>query len=162
VQEAPKPAPGPIRLEIEADKAEYVFRAPIRLTITYTNTSKEKVHLVANGTGSSDGFPGEIFTVTRAGERKTYHVQATDPAIKRVTIEPGKTWKRTVGLTELLSGSGVNINHIELGDAFRDPFGRPDDYSVRLTYRGGVKGQPASTFSGMVESNVVKLKVVMR
>ncbi len=47
-----KPAGSPIRLEIALDKSEYPFRGCIALTITYTNTSKETIVLLANGAPS--------------------------------------------------------------------------------------------------------------
>ena len=162
-----KPAGGPIRLEIALDKSEYAFRGCIALTITYTNTSKETVVLLANGGPSGEGFPGETFEITSGAGRTTYTIVAVDPEGRKVTIEPGKSWKRTIkDLAVVLSNSGVTIDGkgpvSSDGDSLPDPFGRLDEYTMRLSFQSAVKAQPKPAFNSKVESNTAKFKVVLR
>jgi hypothetical protein len=160
-----KPGGGPIRLEISADKAEYPFRSAIALTITYTNTSKETVALMANGATPGEGFAGEAFEVSSGAGRTTYTIVGVDPMVETITIEPGKSWSRTIkDLAPALSNTGVKADGraaVE-GDRQPDPFGRADEYTVRLSFRSAVRAQPKPAFNGKVESNAVKFKVVMR
>jgi hypothetical protein len=160
-----KPADGPLRLEIALDKKEYPFRGAIALTLTYTNTSDEAVVLWANGTTTGAGFPGETFEITSGGGRKTYTICAVDPKVEKVTIEPGKSWKRTIkDLAPVLSNTGVRIDgRAPRGtDPLPDPFGRLDEYTVRVSFRSAVKDQPRPAFNGTVASNAQKFKVVLQ
>ena len=162
-----KPAGGPIRLEIALDKSEYAFRGCIALTITYTNTPKETVVLLANGGQSGEGFPGETFEISSGAGRTTYTIVAVDPKGRKITIEPGKSWKRTIkDLAVELSNTGVSIEGkgpvgID-GNPLPDPFGRLDDYTIRMSFQSAVKAQPRPAFNGKVESNTAKFKVVLR
>src|SRR5262245_20321041 len=80
------PAPGPIRLDISLDKMEYPFRSAIALTITYTNTSKETIVLMANGTPAmADGFAGETFEISAGKRSKSYTIFAVDPRVVSAT-----------------------------------------------------------------------------
>jgi hypothetical protein len=160
-----KPMDGPIRIEIALDKKEYRFRDSIPLTITYTNTSKEAVVLVANGRAPGDGFPGETFEITTGAGRKTYTVVADVPASQRIALDPGKSWKRTIkGLAADLSNTGIEIDgRAPDGTEPRpDPFGRLDDYTIKVRYEPTVQNQAKPIFGGKVESNTVKLRVVLR
>jgi RNA polymerase sigma factor (sigma-70 family) len=155
----------PIRLEIALEKAEYAFRAAIPLTITYTNISKEAVELIANGTAPGEGFPGETFEITSGAGRKTYTINATDPQEKHVRLKPGESWKRTIkDLAVELSGTAVSVDgRVQApDDPLPDPFGRLDDYTIRLRYDSTVKNQPAPRFNGRILSNAVKLRTVRR
>ena len=162
-----KPAGGPIRLEIALDKSEYPFRGCIALTVTYTNTSKETVVLLANGVPPGEGFPGETFEITSGAGRTIYTIVAVDPKGRKITIEPGKTWKRTIkDLAVVLSNTGVAIEGkgpvgID-GNPLPDPFGRLDKYTIRMSFQSPVKAQPKPTFNDKVESNTANFKVVLR
>ena len=160
-----EPADGPIRLEISLDKKEYPFRGTIALTVTYANTSKEAVVLMSNGSTPSEGFPGETFEITTGAKRTTYTIVAVDPKVGEVRIEPGKSWKRTIqDLAPVLSNTGVVINGKAPADndPFPDPFGRLDDYTIRMSFQSAVKNQPKPAFNGKVESNTVKFQVRLR
>jgi hypothetical protein len=159
-----KPADASVRLEIAADKAEYPFRSTIRLTVTYTNTSKETVVLLANGSPSGEGFPGETYEVTSGAGRKTYTVHGVDPAIRKIALEPGKSWKRTLELAEALCNTGVAIDGKALTgiDPLPDPFGRLDDYTVRLSFQPTLPALPKGAINGTLQSNTIKFKVVLR
>ena len=162
-----KSAGGPIRLEIALDKSEYPFRGCIALTITYTNTSKETVVLLANGGTSGEGFPGETFEITSRFDRKKYTIFAVDPEARKITVESGKSWKRTIkDLAVVLSNSGVTIDGkgpvgID-GDPLPDPFGELGEYTIRMSFQSAVKAQPKPAFNGKVESNTATFKVVLR
>jgi hypothetical protein len=159
---ADDPAANPLKLTIALDKAEYPFRGAIALTITYENTSKDAVVLWANGSPAADGFPGETFEVTSGKRTTTYKVFAVDPQVDKVTIEPGKSWKRTIkDLAPVLSGTGIAVNGAAPGliDPLPDPFGRLDDFSLRMSFKSEVNNQPKPAFNGTVESNTVKFKV---
>jgi hypothetical protein len=160
-----KPPGDPLRLEIALDKKGYPFRGAVALTVTYTNVSEAAVVLWANGTTTGEGFPGETFEITSGAGRTAYTVVAVEPKVESVAIEPGKRWKRTItDLAPALSNSGVAID----GKAPRgtgplpDPFGRLDEYAIRVSFRSAVKGQPEPAFSGTVASNVLKFKVILR
>jgi hypothetical protein len=157
--------PAPLKLTIDSDKKEYPFRGAIALTLTYENTSKEAVVLMANGSPSGEGFPGETFAVTAGRRTTTYKVFAVDPKVDKVTIEPGKSWKRTIkDLAPVLSNTGVAINgKLPLGtDPLPDPFGRPNEYTLRVSFTSEVKDQPKPALNGTVESNTVKFTVAQR
>jgi hypothetical protein len=159
------PADKPVRLEINLNKTEYPFRGAIALTITYTNTSKDAVVLMGSGGSPGEGFAGETFELTSGGGRTTYTIFAVDPKLDQVTIEPGKSWKRTIrDLAPVLSNTGVAIDgKVPDGTGpLPDPFGRLDEYTVRVSFQSGVKNQPRPAFNGKVESNAVKFKVVLR
>src|SRR5215469_5320247 len=102
---APAP-PGPVRVEISVAKAEYPFRGPVMVTITYTNQSRGVVTLLANGQATGQGFPGETFEVTSGAGTKTYEVVAVDPAEQRVVLKPGQQWRRTLDLAVELCRCG--------------------------------------------------------
>jgi hypothetical protein len=160
-----KPSDSPVRLEIALDKKEYPFRGAIALTITYTNVSKDEVVLWANGTAPGEGFPGETFEITSGAGRKTYTIAAVDPEVRKVTIAPGKSWKRTIkDLAPVLSNTGVDIDGKvpRSTDPLPDPFGRLDEYTIRVSFRSAVKDQPKPAFNGTVESKDQKFKVVLR
>ena len=160
-----EPANTPIRLEISLDKAEYPFRGAIAMTVTYTNTSKETVVLMINGGAAGDGLAGETFEVTSGAGRTKYTIFAVDPSLDKVTIKPGKSWKRTIkDLAPLLSNTGVAINGkiLDETDPLPDPFGRLDDFTIRMSFQSEVRNQPKPAFNGKVESNTVKFKVVLR
>jgi hypothetical protein len=159
------PSDNPIRLGIALDKTEYPFRGAIALTVTYTNVSKEEVVLWANGSTPGEGFPGETFEITSGEGRKTYTICAVDPEVAKVAIEPGKSWKRTIkDLAPVLSNTGVKIDGKvpRSTDPLPDPFGRLDEYTIRMSFRSAVKDQPKPAFNGKVESNTQKFKVVLR
>lgn len=154
-----KPGP-PVRLEIATEKAEYPFRGAIPLTITYTNTSKETVVLLANGTGPTEGFAGETFEITSGSGKKTYTIMGIDPAIQRVEIKPGESWKRTIKeLAVTLSQANVNGRVLGPSDPLPDPFGRLDDYTLRLRYEPTVQNQQPPIVNQSLVSNTVKVKV---
>lgn len=160
-----EPAGGPVPLEISLDQAEYPFRGAIALTLTYTNTSDEAVVLLANGTSAGEGFPGETFEVTSGAGRTAYTVVAVEPEAEEVTIGPGKSWERTVkDLAVVLSNTGVAIDgKAPRGtDPLPDPFGRLDDYTLRVSFRSAVRDQPKPAFNGRVVSNTAKFKVALR
>jgi hypothetical protein len=160
-----KPSDDPVRLEITLDKTEYPFRGAIALTITYTNVSKKEVVLWANGTPSGEGFPGETFEITSGAGRKTYTIRAIEPKVEKVTIAPGKNWKRTIkDLAPVLSNTGVEIDGCvpRSIDPLPDPFGRLDEYTIRVSFRSEVKNQPQPAFNGTVESGAQKFKVTLR
>jgi hypothetical protein len=160
-----KPPDTPLRLEIALDKKEYPFRGAIALTITYTNVSKDDVVLWANGSPPGEGFPGETFEITSGAGRKAYTIFAVEPKVEKVTIAPGKSWKRTIkDLAPVLSNTGVAIDGKVPGgaDPQPDPFGRLDEYTIRVSFRSAVKDQPKPAFNGTVESNTQKFKVVLR
>ena len=148
----------PIRIEIAADKKEYPFRGAIRLTVTYTNTSKEAVELVGNGTVGDWGIDGETFEVTSGAGRKAYTIHAVEPATWKKTIEPGKSWKRDLDLTAVLSNTTVDEKVPGKG-RLPDPFGRLDEYTIRLSRQSTVLKQSKLAFEGPVESNLVKFSV---
>jgi hypothetical protein len=165
VPAAGQPADKPVRLEIGLDKTEYPFRGAIALTVTYTNTSKEAVVLMINGGAAGDGLAGEMFEVTSGSGRTAYTIFAFDPRLDKVTIEPGKSWKRTIkDLAPVLSNTGVAIDgKVPDGTGpLPDPFGRFDDFTLRLSFQSEVKNQPKPAFNGKVESNTLKFKVVLR
>ena len=160
-----EPADKPIRLGISLDKETYPFRGAMRLTVTYTNTSKETVVLMVNGGAAGDGLAGETFEVTSGARRTTYTIFAIDPTLDRVTIEPEKSFQRTIkDLAPLLSNTGVAVNgEVPSGtEPLPDPFGRLDDYTLRLSFQSEVKNQPKPAFNGKVESNTIKFKVRRR
>lgn len=153
-------AASPVRLEIALEKAEYKFRGAIPLTITYTNTSKETVVLLANGIGPTDGFAGETFEVTSGAGKTTYTIMGIDPAVKRVEIKPGESWKRTIKeLAVTLSQANVNGRVLGETDSLPDPFGRLDDYTLRLRYDPTVQNQKPPIVNQSLVSNTVKFKV---
>lgn len=155
--EEPKPAAdAPVAIEIVADKKEYPFRGAIRLTVTYTNTSKKKVELLASGIAPGEGFDGETYTVASGGRDKTYSTHGIDPAKRSVTLQAGESWKREVELAALLSNTGDAAHDQE---ALPDPFGRLDEYTVRLTWKSAVNVEAKPAFRGPVESNAVKFSV---
>jgi hypothetical protein len=159
------PADSPAQVKISLDKEEYPFRGAIALTITYTNTSKEAVELLGSGDWSEGAFAGETFEVTSGAGRTTYTIFPVDPKLDKVTIEPGKSWKRTIkDLAPVLSNTGVAINGKVPGLRARlpDPFGRLDDYTLRVWFKSEVKDQPKPVVNGKVESNAVKFKVARR
>jgi hypothetical protein len=162
--EAERPA-SPLRLEITCERAEFPFRGAIPLTITYTNTTDELILLKANGSAPGEGFPGETFEITSGAGRKSYTIQAIDPAVRTVRIEPGKSWTRTIReLAVALSNTGITIDgrHLAATDPLPDPFGRLDDYTIQVRYEPTIRAQPKPAFNGTLESNVVKVKVVWR
>lgn len=161
---ADEPAAKPIKLMIEMDKKEYPFRGAIALTLTYENTSKDEVVLWGNGGTTNEGFPGETFTVTVGKRTTTYTVFAVDPSVDKVTIAPGKSWKRTIkDLAPVLSNTGIAINGkvTDLGP-LPDPFGRLDDYALKVSFKSEVNNQSKPAFNGTVESNTVKFAVRRR
>jgi hypothetical protein len=147
-----------IRIDIAADKKEYPFRGAIRLTVNYSNTSKETVELLANGSVGGGGFPGEIYEVTSRAGRTVYTIHATDPSKAKETLEPGKSWKRELDLAALLSGANDGKERTAT-DPLPDPFGRLDEYKVRLMWQSPVNVKAKQVFCGPVESNVVKFSV---
>jgi hypothetical protein len=94
-----------------------------------------------------------------------YTIFAVDPKLDKVTIEPAKSWKRTIkDLAPVLSNTGVAIDG-KVPDGIGplpDPFARLDEYSIRVSFQSEVKDQPKPAFNGKVESNTVKFKVVLR
>jgi hypothetical protein len=161
---APADEPAPIKLTIEVDKKEYPFRGAIGVTITYENVSKDTVVLWGNGGTTNEGFPGETFEVTVGRRKTTYTIFAVDPSVGKVTIEPGKSWKRTIpDLAPVLSNTGVMIDGKHLAaDRLPDPFGRLDDYTLRVSFRSEVRNQPKPAFNGEVVSNTAKFTVARR
>jgi hypothetical protein len=154
----------PVRLEIALDKKEYPFRGAIALALTYTNTSKEEVVLWANGSPTGEGFPGETFEITSGAGRKAYTVVAVDPKVDKVTIAPGKSWKRTIKDLAPVLSIGVQLDGKAPRDTdpLPDPFGRVDEYTIRVSFRSAVMNQPKPAFNGTVVSNTEKFKVVLR
>ncbi len=149
----------PVRIEIAADKKEYPFRGAIRLTVTYTNTSKEAVELHANGTvGPDTGLDCETYEVTAGDGLRQYRVHAKEPAKWRMTLEPGKSWKRELELAVVLSGAREGKDRGDQ-DPLPDPFGRLDEYKVRLTWGGGMNVKSKPVYCEPVGSNTVKFRV---
>jgi hypothetical protein len=153
---------GPLRLEITLEKKEYPFRGAIPLTITYTNISDETVILLANGTCPGEGFPGETFELTSGAGKKTYTIHGIDPAIQKIEIKPGQSWKRTIKeLAVELSRPFVTIDGkmLPLTGPLPDPFGRLDDFTIKLRYEPTIGKQAKPAFNDKLESNTVKLSV---
>jgi hypothetical protein len=148
-------------VEIALDKKEYRFRAAIALTITYTNTSRETVELLANGLAPGLGFAGETFEVVSGAGRTTYSIHAVDPAVQRVVLKPGQSWKRTIReLASELSAAGAIDGRVPTGtEPLPDPFGRLDDYTIRLRYEPTIRAMPKPAFNGRLLSNTVKFSV---
>jgi hypothetical protein len=148
----------PIRIAI-ADKKEYPFRGAVRLSVTYTNTSKEAVELHGNGSvGADGGIDRETFKVTSGAGRTAYTIHAIEPARWSKTLEPGKSWKRELDLAAVLSGASDGKERTDT-DPLPDPFGRLDDYKVRLTWRSSITVDAKPAFCGPVESNEVTFRV---
>ncbi len=157
-----QPAKSPLRLDISTDKTQYLFRASVALTITYTNTSKETVSLYSGGTPIGEGFPGERFEITIGHEKKTYVVHAVDPQPRSITLKPGKSWERTIKeLPAQLCTSSVWVDGKETLD-MADPFGRVGDYSIQVGYKAKFGDLPGPVFNGDINSNVLKVKVILR
>lgn len=158
-----KAADDPVRIEIIiAENAP--FRGAIALAIKYTNTSEKAVTLQSGGSSANGGFPGETFEITTKGGRKTYTIFAVDPLPQGKTLEPGKSWTRTIkDLAPVLSNSGVLVDgkHRKPTDPLPDPFGRPGKYTIRVLFESTMKNVP-SVFSGKLTSNTVKFNVEMR
>jgi hypothetical protein len=151
-------ADSPVSIEIAADKKQYPFRGAIRLTVTYTNTSKETVELLANGQAYGGGFPGETFEVTSGASRTEYAIHAIDPSKGSVSLEPGKSWKRELDLTAVLSGADDGKERTAT-DPLPDPFGRLDEFKVRLTWKSAVNINKKPVFCGPTESNAITFRV---
>ena len=151
----------PIKLEISISKTEFPFRGSIPLTITYTNTSRDTTELLANGLAVGEGFAGETFEVTSGAGKKTYTVVAVEPAVKRITLKPGQQWKRTIReLAVELCRCNVD-GRVQTGDEpLPDPFGRLDEFTIRLRYDSTIRAQPKLAFNGRIQSNTVKFSVV--
>ncbi len=153
----------PVQITISTPRPQVAFRAPIPLTIVYTNTSKETVVLSANGSRNGQGYPGEWFEVTFGKKTKRYEMFAIDPVGLAIKLKPGERWTRKISaLAAELSGSGVSIDGKLAGNGKRmpDPFGRPGQYTIKVGYKNTVQNQPKPEFTGQITSNVAKLKVV--
>lgn len=152
---------GPVRLEIALDKKEYPFRGAIAVTITYTNVSDQAVTLWANGLAPGEGFAGETFEITSGAGRTTYTVVGIEPAVQKITIEPGKSWKRTIKDLAPVLSNGAQINgRVSLHtDPLPDPFGQRDDYTIRMSFQSAVKNMPKPAFNGPVASKIQKFRV---
>ena len=152
-----------VRLEItNAETA--AFQGAVALTIKYTNTSEKPVSLRANGSPAHGGFPGETFEITTKAGRKTYTVFAVDPLPLETTIEPGKSWTRTIkDLGRVLSSSGVLIDgkHPKPTDPVPDPFGRSGEVAIRVLFESTVKNEPGA-FNGKLTSNTVRFNRKLR
>ncbi len=152
-------AESPVRIGIVADKKQYPFRGAIRLTVTYTNASKEAVVLYANGTvGPDTGLDREVYEVTAGDGLRQYCVVAIEPAEWSKTLEPGKSWKRELELAVVLCGAKDGVDRSDR-DPLPDPFGRLDEYKVRLTWAGSMTVKSKPVYSEPVGSNVVKFRV---
>ena len=151
----------PIKLEIAIGKDRFPFRGSIPLTITYTNTSRDTLELLANGLAAGEGFAGETFEVTCGAGKKSYTVAAIDPEVKRVTLKPGQQWKRTIKeLVVELCRCDIDGKAPTGDDPLPDPFGRLDEYTLRLRYASTIRDQPKPAFNGRIYSNTVKFSVV--
>ena len=152
-------AESPVRIEIVADKKEYPFRGAIRLTVTYTNTSKEAVELHGSGTvGPDTGLDREAFEVTAGDGMRQYFIGSFDPAKWSKTLEPGKSWKRELELAVVLSAAKFWMDRGKR-DPLPDPFGRLDEYKVRLSWSGGMMVKSKPVYCEPVGSNTVKFRV---
>ena len=148
-----------MRIGIVADKKQYPFRGAIRLTVTYTNASKEAVVLYANGTvGPDTGLDREVYEVTAGDGLRQYCVVAIEPAEWSKTLEPGKSWKRELELAVVLCGAKDGVDRSDR-DPLPDPFGRLDEYKVRLTWAGSMTVKSKPVYCEPVGSNVVKFRV---
>jgi hypothetical protein len=85
-----------LKLEIALTPAATKEYAPVAISITYTNLSSRPAVLLVKSNAFGEGFPGETFEITRGKAESTYTILATDAAMKRVEIGPGKSWKRTL------------------------------------------------------------------
>lgn len=149
----------PIRIEIAADKKEYPFRGAIRLTVTYTNMSRETVELHGNGTyGPETGIDRETFEVTSGAGRTRYTIHAIEPVAWSKTLEPGQSWKRELDLTAVLSAANDGKERTAL-DPLPDPFGRLDEYKLRLMWRSSITINTKPVHCGPLESNMVLFRV---
>ena len=116
----------------------------------------------SNGLAPGLGFAGETFEVTSGAGMKTYTVVATEPAVQRRTLKPGQRWRRTIDeLAVELSRAGVIDGRVpRADDPLPDPFGRLDEYTIRLRYDSTIRAQPRPAFNGRLLSNTVRLVVV--
>jgi beta-lactamase regulating signal transducer with metallopeptidase domain len=155
-----KGAHGPVEITIALDKQAVRAGEAVPVTITYTNTTRKTLVLLANGQPVGQGFPGETLDVTYGGDRWSYTIQAVDPAVQRVVLAPGKSWERNLkDLGEELD-TGATVTH-NLG---REPFPKPfrrgaGDYTIHLRYSPTIAKQPAPAFDGSAQSNEVKLTI---
>jgi hypothetical protein len=157
---APALPAAPIRVEISVDKEKYPFRGAIPLTITYTNISTETVELLANGLPAGEGFPGETFEVTSGAGTVRYTVVAIDPQVQTITLKPGQKWTRTIKeLAVELSRCNIDGRPDVGAGPLPDPFGRLDEYKVRLRYEPTIRAQPRPAFNGRLTSNTIKFTV---
>jgi len=150
-----------LRVEIRLPRAHFRPGEPIPLTITYFNTTRQPLTLMANGSAEGEGFPGETFVVVRDGTRHAYTVNAIDPAVRKVPIKAGGSWRRTIkDLSEELSRPGVTVaGPLESATEFVPPLHRRGEYTLRLRYDHTVQGPPRGVFGGSVESNVVRFRI---
>ena len=129
---------------------------PVSVTITYTNTTKQPLILIANGQAGEGGFPGETYLLDRGEAQVLYTVQAVDPAIQQIELPPLQSWKRTIpDLAAFLARDKVTFE----GTLGRNPFSQAGQYTLRLRYDATNRSSPQPAFSGSVQSNEVDLVV---
>jgi len=142
-----------VGITIPADKKEYPFRSAIRLSVTYTNTTKEAVTIHGSGgIGDSIGIDLETYEVTLGKRRTAYMIHAVEPSVWKQKIESGKSWTRHLDLTAVLSATKDTT-------PLPDPFGKLGEYTVKLLRPTSVIVDSKPLFNGTVVSNEVKFTV---